>query len=539
MDPEYARVVDKTSVEIQDAILQAVSSFSSDYDLRDLLVGVVRAACTLSGARYGALGVIGHSRRQLVEFVAEGMSQAERERIGHLPTGHGLLGHLIEHPEPLRAEDLTTHPASTGFPPGHPLMTTFLGVPVRVRGNVFGNLYLTDKLTGPVFTAEDEKAIVAMAALAGLAIEHANLLVMAERRTRWLEATATMPGRVLSAGSADRAIRTVLDGALEASQGLMCLAIAPDLSGRFTVRARVGDAGADTDELLEAVHPALMLAMATSQTRWADLDSGGVVMTRLTLDPLTRGAMILTLPPGRFTANIAEDSDLIENYASQASLALERHHTRAIQEQLAVLAERNRIARDLHDVVIQRLYALGLQLKTLGTNLGAGDRDRLRVVIDDLDTTIAEVRRSIVDLQPSQQPTSLRAKIHALVTEYSHVLGYAPTLTISGPLDTLVDPALHHHLLAVVREGLSNSARHAAADRIWLDITVTTSQLTCTITDDGSGLDRFDIRSGLGNLSERAIELGGSLDVADRAPHGCQLTWRIPLQVTPDRPQGA
>ncbi|WP_051702961.1 GAF domain-containing sensor histidine kinase [Oerskovia turbata] len=521
--------MDKTSAEVQDAILRAVSGFSSDFDLRDLLVGVVRAACTLSGARYGALGVIGHSRRQLVEFVAEGMSPADRERIGHLPTGHGLLGHLIDHPEPLRTEDLTGHPASTGFPPGHPPMKTFLGVPVRVRGRVFGNLYLTEKATGPTFTSEDEKAIVAMAALAGLAIEHANLLVMAERRARWLEAAATMPSDVLRAATSRAALHAVLHGALIASQGTTCLAIAPDETGRFTVRATVGDLRDSPDDLLATLHPALMLSMATSTTRWADLETGGAVMTRLALDPLTRGAMVVVLPAGRLTANVTEDSDLLENYASQASLALERHHTRAVHEQLAVLAERDRIARDLHDVVIQRLFALGLQLKALSTSVDPGARERLRVVIDDLDATIGEIRRSIADLRPARQQHSLRSKTRALVAEYSHVLGYTPSVTVTGPLDTLVDPALHHHVLAVLREGLSNSARHAAADRVWLDLDVTTTRLTCTVTDDGTGIDRFDIRSGLRNLADRAAELGGTLDVADHAPHGCRLTWQIPL----------
>lgn len=539
MEQAYAHGVDKTSVEVQDAILQAVSGLSSDFDLRDLLVGVVRAACTLSGARYGALGVIGHSRRQLVEFVAEGMSETDRERIGRLPTGHGLLGHLIDHPVPLRVEDLTAHPASTGFPPGHPPMSTFLGVPVRVRDRVFGNLYLTEKSTGPSFTPQDERSIVAMAALAGLAIEHANLLVMAERRARWLEAAATMPSEVLRAATPHEALDAVLRSALSAAQGRTCLAIAPDETGKFTVRAAVGDRHESPDDLLTTLHPALMLSMATSTTRWADLKSGGAVMTRLALDPLTRGAMVVVLPAGRLTANVAEDSDLLENYASQASLALERHHTRAVHEQVAVLAERNRIARDLHDVVIQRLFALGLQLKALSTNVAPATRTSLRTVIDDLDATIGEIRRSIVDLHPTSQQHSLRSKIRALVAEYSHVLGYTPTSTVTGPLDTLVDPVLHHHVLAVLREGLSNSARHAAADRVWLDVTVTAHQLTCTVTDDGTGLDQFDIRSGLRNLADRAADLRGTLDVADHAPHGCRLTWQIPLPYGSSRNDGA
>ena len=529
---EYAQGVDKTSAEVQDAIVRAVNGASSDFDLRDLLMGVVRAACTLSGARYGALGVIGRSQHRLVEFLAEGVSDDERARIGQLPTGRGLLGHLIDHPHPLRIDDLSTHPASTGFPPHHPRMTTFLGLPVRVRGRVFGNLYLTEKDTGTPFTADDEKAVLSMAHLAGIAIEHANLLVMAERRSRWLGATALVPASILAAQRPQDALEAVLSNALEAAQGLTAFAIAPTQSGDFAVRAAVGDLRRPPATTLEEIRPVVMLAMATSSTRWIDLPTAGAVMTRLVIDPLTRGALIIVLPDGRFTETVADDSDLIANYANQASLALEKHHTRTIQEELAVLAERNRIARDLHDVVIQRLFALGLQLKTISNRAEPATADQLETVIDDLDTTIAEIRRSIVDLRPPHQHLSVRTKIHGLVTEYSHVLGYSPAVTIHGPLDTLLDPDLHDHVIAVLREGLSNSARHARATRVWLDITVTPTQLTCTVTDDGIGTGRSAPGSGLRNLGDRARELGGTLRVAGRSPHGCVLIWQVPLAAT-------
>lgn len=528
MAQDYARHVDRTSAEVQDAILRAVSGVSSDFDLRDLLVGVVRSACTVSGARYGALGVIGDSRRQLVEFVAEGLSEAERARIGPLPTGHGLLGHLIDHPEPLRIDDLRTHPASTGLPPGHPPMTTFLGVPVSVRGRVFGNLYLTEKATGP-FTPDDEHAVLAMAHLAGIAIEHANLLVMSGRRTRWLEANALMPGDVLRSRLPHDALVAVLDRALEASQGATAMAIAPTASGRFAVRAAVGDVSTDPATTLEALHPALMLAMATSSTRVTDLPGGSAVMTRLVIDPLTRGALVIVLHPDRYVGDTSDVCDLVADYAGQASLALERHHARSTQEQLAVLAERNRIARDLHDVVIQRLFALGLQLKSISNGLDAETAARVHAVIGDLDGTIGEIRRSIVDLRPTDRQRSVRAKIQTLVTEYAHVLGYAPALTMTGPVDTLVEPALHDHVIAVLRESLSNVARHASASRVWLEVDVSTARLVCTVSDDGAGCERHVPLGGLRNLADRAAELGGQMQVGERSPHGCMLTWQVPL----------
>lgn len=532
--PDYARDVDRTSREVEEAILQAVKGVSTDIGLRDLLVGVVRAACKLSGARYGALGVIGRSRRELVEFVAEGIGDDVRREIGHPPTGRGLLGHLILHDEPLRLDDLSRHPASTGFPPGHPPMTSFLGVPVRVRGIVFGNLYLTDKADGKGFTEGDERAVVALSGFAGLAIDHARLLMKTERRARWLEATAGLPGAVLRAERPDDALGAVLDQALRAAEARSALAIAPDPDpvglGRFVVRAARGDHTRDHESTLREVHPSLMLAMASGSTRWAALGDGGAVMSRLSIDALTRGALVVVLPRERYADGAADDTDLVANFAGQASLVLERRHTREMQQQLAVLAERNRIARDLHDGVTQRLFALGLQLQTLEKGLPEQARASLRTVMQDLDATIAEVRRSIVDLRPvDQHRRSLRAKVQSLVAEYAPVLGRPPVLTVDGPLDTLVEPSVHHHVVAVLREGLSNCARHAGASTVWVEVTATPEHLTCVVSDDGVGPAPSSPRSGLRNLGDRATELGGTLALTRRAPSGSTLTWRVPL----------
>lgn len=531
--PVYAQDVDRTSHEVADAILQAVNGVSTDFDLRDLLVGVVRAACMVSGARYGALGVIGRSRRHLVEFVAEGLSDDERRAIGDLPTGRGLLGHLIAHHEPLRLDDLSQHPASSGFPPGHPPMTSFLGVPVTVRGQVFGNLYLTDKTTGR-FTAEDERAVIALAGLAGLAVDHARLLMRSERRGRWLEATAGLPAAVLRTDRPDDALAAVLRQALTAvEEEATVLAVAPDRDpvalGRFAVRAAAGHRADDADAVLAELRPALMLAMASGTTRWTELTEGGAVMTRLSVDAFTRGALVVVLPREQYVDG-GDDSDLVTNFAGQASLVLERRHTREMQQQLAVLAERNRIARDLHDGVTQRLFALGLQLQTLEKGLPEQSRAPLRTVMQDLDATIAEVRRSIVDLRPvDQHRHSLRAKVQSLVAEYAPVLGRSPMLTVDGPLDTLVEPSVHHHVVAVLREGLSNCARHAGATTVWVEVTATPERLTCVVSDDGVGPAPSAPRSGLRNLGDRATELGGTLALTRRVPSGSTLTWQVPL----------
>jgi signal transduction histidine kinase len=458
------------------------------------------------------------------------MTDDERARIGHLPTGRGLLGHLIAHEVPLRVDDLRTHPASSGFPPGHPPMTSFLGLPVTVRGRVFGNLYLTDKTTGTAFTAEDERAVTALAGLAGFVIEHARLLMTTERRARWFEATALMPAEVLPAAGPDDALAVVLHRALQASDGATAMAVVPDDSGRFVVRGAVGDLTPPPEQTLREIHGALMLALASGTTRWVDLADGGAVMTRLALDPLARGALVIVLRRAGYAETLGEDPDLVAAFATHASLVLERHHTRAMQQQLAVLAERNRIARDLHDVVIQRLFALGLQLQAVDRRSTPETHDHLVSVMEDVDATITEIRRSIVALRPpDQRRDSLRSKVDELVTEYGHVLGSRPTLTISGPLDTVVDPALHHHVVAVLREALSNCARHASARHVRVSLTVAAERLTCTVDDDGVGPGRITARSGLANLAERAAELGGTVDIAPRVPRGTTLTWQVSL----------
>ena len=181
------------------ALLEAVMAISSDLDLHAVLTRIVRSATELTGATYGALGVIGPDGENLVDFVTTGIGAHQRELIGDLPRGHGILGLLIEHPEAIRLEDLSAHPSSYGFPPNHPPMTTFLGVPVRIRGTVFGNLYLTEKAGGTAFTAQDELLVRGLATAAGFVIENARAYGLSERRRQWLEASARARGRAAAA----------------------------------------------------------------------------------------------------------------------------------------------------------------------------------------------------------------------------------------------------------------------------------------------------------------------------------------------------
>ncbi|MEZ5204576.1 MAG: GAF domain-containing protein [Acidimicrobiales bacterium] len=361
-------------------LITAMMSVSSDLELGAVLRRIVETATELVDARYGALGVLSVDRTHLSSFVTVGLTDDEAATIGELPKGHGILGVLIVEPRPLRLPDLSQHPESCGFPPGHPPMRSFLGVPILVRGEAFGNLYLTDKQGADAFDEVDEELAVGLAAAAGVAIENARLL------------------------------------------------------------AKV------------------------------------------------------------------REHDIAE--------------------------ERERIARDLHDTVIQRLFATGLSLQSVAKVAAAPEvADRIQQAVDDLDLTVRDVRASIYELNPP--PTSsrgLRRQLLAVGDELLEALGYAPTFRFEGPVDSGVPDRLVPHVVAVVREGLANVARHAGSPTADVRVVVNGGRVTITIDDAGRGLgDRGAGGHGLRNLTTRAEEVGGSFEVADRPGGGTALRWRAPL----------
>lgn len=518
-------------MDVHDALLSAVSRLSTDDDLRDLLAGIVRSACHASGARYGALGVIGPSGSDLVEFVTEGLSQEERDRIGPLPRGKGLLGHLISHPGPLRTADLASHPAATGFPPGHPTMSSFLGIPVRVRGRVFGNLYLTDKESGASFTDADEHAVLALAGLAGLAVEHAHLLVTAQRRSRWFEATALMRAEVQRAEAPPDCSETILNLAATAAQARGALLVAT--SSTDTVEAvvvtRGGTLGRPVADLLAALTPVVVGAAGTPTTPSVAVGDDHLLVAPMTSAPEAT-FLVLVLPGGRDPEIDAADGELLLGFADHTAAALDRRRAETVLHELAVVAERDRIARDLHDVVIQRLFAVGLRLTSVSAGVDQPFKDRVETVIDDLDVTIDEIRSTIGGLHPTLRTRSLRQRVRDLVTEYAEILGFRPELRFTGPLDTVVPVELHHDVVAILREGLSNVARHAGAATVRVRVEADLDLLTCTVLDDGVGVRSGAARSGLSNLAARAAARDGTFEVAPGEKAGTRIVWRVPLQ---------
>ena len=352
----------------------------ADVELAVLLRHFVEEACSLVDARYGALGVLNESRTGLDQFLTVGLTDDEELLIGHRPTGRGVLGLLITEPTPLRLDDLALHPDSYGVPPYHPPMKSFLGVPVRARGEVYGNLYLTDKEGANEFSEQDESLAEALALAAGIAIE----------------------------------------------------------DNRLHERVRA----------------------------------------------------------------------------------------------LSVLDDRDRIARDLHDRVIQRVFAVGLNLQeatrltTLTDVVARVDR-----AVDDLDATITEIRTSIYELGGSVIVGGLRHSVLELAADLSPMLGVRPDVVFRGPIDNDVSQRIADNLLAVLRETLTNAAKHASATRVAVTLSVS-DHVTLEVVDDGVGVSLPRATNeglGLANLRKRADRLDGVFEVSSVASGGTRVSWSVPV----------
>ncbi len=516
------------------ALLEAVVSVGGDLDLETVLRRIVETATTLVDARYGALGLIGEDNT-LARFVPVGMSEEEIARIGHWPHGLGLLGLLIKEPRTLRLPDISRHPESYGLPPGHPPMRGFLGVPVRVRGEVFGNLYLTEKRGGGEFDEDDEAIVVALAGAAGVAIENARLYEETRRRETWLQASGEITTSLLSGAETPRVLTLIARRARRMAGADTMAILLPDPGGH-TLRVAIADgalpetcAGArriPVDGTLAG--QAFTLAEPRMAADAAD-DEGPVCAVPLGTPGAVRGVLWLGRRPGRIPFSRSEVC-MLHAFAGHAAVALELAEARKDAERLGLLEDRDRIARDLHDVVIQRLFAIAMTLTAAARVVERPEASaRLRYAIDELDGTIREIRSTIFALQTPAGAPGLRARLVALVESARAQLGFLPALRLDGGLDTRVPGGIGDHLLAVVREGLSNVVRHARATRTTVSVCVEGSRLTLAMEDDGIGIPAQGRRSGLLNLRERAEALGGSCTAGPRPDGGTCLRWSVPL----------
>ena len=523
------------------ALLEAVVGIGTDLDLHSTLQRIVVAATRLARARYGALGVIGPDRR-LVEFITDGLTVSEHQRIGDLPTGRGVLGLLIDEPKPVRLRDIAEHPRSFGFPPHHPPMRSFLGVPIRARDQVFGNLYLTEKRDAEEFTQEDEEMVVALAVAAGVAIDNARLYAAAGYRQRWLEATAEITNVLLGEVERTSALRLVARRAREVSGAALVAVLLHDPEeSRLTVEVVEPDRPALRGALLPADGGALGTVLAQGRAvsvddlgaaaDWpVDLDGGAAMIAPLAAAGTVQGLLVIAHEPGGAGFDGAVDVSMLTTFAGQAALALERARAQDEREMLVVLEDRERIARDLHDVVIQRLFATGLQLQSTSRLVVRPEvAGRIDSAVDDLDSTIRDIRSAIFELR-SPVAATLRADIRATVDAAAASLGFRPELVLDGPIDSAVPDAVRPDLVAVLREALSNVVKHARATRVTVRIAVEAARLRMTVTDDGVGVpSEVDERSGLLNIRERAARHGGSVELTGGEPSGIAIDWVVPL----------
>jgi signal transduction histidine kinase len=363
-------------------VLEATLLIEADLDLAALLRHVIDEAQSMTGARYAALGVLNEDRTALAEFITAGLTPDEERQIGARPTGRGVLGLLISDPKPLRLANLGTHAASFGFPPDHPSMTSFLGVPIKVRGEVYGNLYLTDKVGWSEFTSDDQALVEALALAAGIAIENARL------------------------------------------------------------------------------HQQVQV--------------------------------------------------------------------------VAVYEDRDRLARDLHDTVIQRLFGVGLNLQSMAGRSPGEMAEGLTAAVAEIDRIIERIRSTIYELGMSGQDRGVRDHVVSLVRELQSVVGIDVPVSFNGPIDTAISETVAEHLIATLRESVTNVGRHAHATQAMVTLRVGEDLCTLTVLDDGVGIDEAKMRKGglgLVNLRRRAEKLGGTFRLEDAEGGGALLTWQVPLDL--------
>ncbi|GAB2711422.1 GAF domain-containing sensor histidine kinase [Nocardia thraciensis] len=531
-----------------DGLVEAMLAVTSGLDLDRTLTTIVHTATSLVDARYGVLGVRGHDR-QLSRFIYEGIGADTKELIGDLPEGHGVLGLLFHQPKPIRLDDLADHPASVGFPPNHPPMRSFLGVPVRIRDEIYGNLYLTEKSGGHRFTEDDELIVQALAAAAGVAIDNARLYESARTRQGWIAAIGHLTTEFLAGTDPDEVLSHLVENVRQLTRSeRVVLAVVPDSDTppdevtELAITQYAGPADGRPGDRVDVRGTIIGEAF----TRRAPMRIDDVWAVPLTSAiPHAGPELVLPLhtPDSAFGVLITvralesepysdEMLDLASAFTDQAALVMQLADTQVRMRELDILADRDRIARDLHDHVIQRLFAIGLGLQGTVPRVRPPEvRVRLTDAISDLQDVVQEIRTSIFDLHGGRSGTRLRQRLQQAITQQTDDSDIRTSLHVSGPL-LVVGSDLGDHAEAVVREAVSNAVRHSGATTVDIAITIA-DDLAVTVTDDGCGIAGDVTPSGLRNLAHRAESAGGRFSVAalsEGGRHGTVLSWSVPLR---------
>ncbi|WP_058045369.1 GAF domain-containing sensor histidine kinase [Streptomyces roseifaciens] len=535
-------------------LLEAMRSVGTGLELHTTLDRIARTAAELADARYAAIGIIDSTGEGLADFITYGVTKEQHERIGALPDGHhGLLGALIHQPAPVMLTDLSSDPRSAGFPPGHPPMRTFLGVPIRVGAEIFGNLYLTEKRGGGEFSLADLNMVKILATEAGIAIGNARVHEEERQRMRWIDGSVAVTTALLSRGDAEDALSVVAEQARRLADSAAGIVLLPDDDGGLEMVAVSADDPAGLLGTVMPAHSPVVADLLAGEPVFVE-DSATDPRMITGVAPRFGPSMLLPLKSGdRVLGTLATprargarkftpaERTLAAQFAAQAALALVMAEAQRDRERLAVFEDRDRIARDLHDLVIQRLFATGLMLESAQRNAVVPDvKLKVGQAVDELDVTIQEIRTAIFALQqgPAEAPAGLRTRVLRELGTAAVPLGFQPSASFVGPVDAKVGELTGKNLIAALREALSNAFRHARASRmeVVVDATVLLPDgrpaVRLTVADDGVGIPQGGRRSGLKNLAKRAESLGGSSSYGPGLGEdggGTRVVWEAPL----------
>ena len=540
----------QSSGDRTEKLLHVIMGISSDLDLNATLDRITNAAIALTGARYGALGVRDRGGL-LTSFLHQGIEPDLVERIGPLPVGKGVLGVPLEDTPALRLNDLADHPAAAGFPPHHPPMHAFLGVPITLRGEVYGSLYVTHDRPGPAFSESDEVSVRVLASAAAVAIDNARLFERVQAAATWMQASREISTALLSGGpGSEHPLRLIAERARKLTDAEQAIVLVPeDGDSREYAQTLIVSAavGLHEEEVIGQTVP------IDSSTSGHVFRSGRPVITDSFLHPIQsftdvgqRPAIVMPLTVDDSVIGVIavarhrDDSpfdpsylDLVRDFARHAAIALTLASSRSRERELLVLADRERIAHDLHDHVIQRLFAAGLDVQgTIARSKAPEVNDRLTRTVDELQSTIETIRSTIFKLQsPAAKDADLRARLRALASEMVGDSGIVTSIRVAGPLSALAND-IFEHAEAVASEAISNAVRHAHASHI--DVTVMADdEFTMEIADDGDGIPEDNLRkSGLSNMQRRAENLGGVCVITSAPGSGTRVRWTVPVSLS-------
>jgi len=528
-------------------LLHVILGITSDLDLNRTLDRIVTAAIELTGARYGALAVR-EPDGVLVSFLHQGIDAETMQRIGPLPVGKGVLGVPLANADALRLEDLAAHPAAAGFPPNHPPMRAFLGVPITIRGIVFGSLYVTHEQPGRTFTESDEVAARVLASAAAVAIDNAQLFERVRTSATWTQAsreitTALLSGsqtptnplhliaeRVHQLTGAEQAIVLVPDQDRQSDEPeTLVVSAAVGLHADEVIGQRVPVDDSTSGAVFRSGEPVITESLQHPIQAFTDVGQRPAIVVPLRAEDAVLGVIAVA----RNKDDPAFDPsylDLVSDFARHAAIALTLARARSREREVTILADRERIAHDLHDHVIQRLFAAGLDLQgSIARSKSPEISDRLMRTVDDLQATIETIRSTIFDLQsPLATGDDFRTRLQKLVADLTGDRDMSTSVRLAGPLGAVAGQ-LSDHAEAVAAEAISNAVRHSGATHLSVTVEVG-DEFSLEVTDDGHGIPGDNQRnSGLANMQRRAELLGGTCEITSAPEHGTTVRWTVPL----------